>query len=426
KEVVIKVDNVSKMYRLGQFGTGSFRNDFKRWLYALKGKEDPFAKIEANDRTKKSTGQYVWALNDISFEISKGDTIGFIGKNGSGKSTLLKLLSRITTPTKGSIKSKGRIASLLEVGTGFHPDLTGRENVYLNGAILGMTKTEISAKFDEIVDFSGVEKYIDTPVKRYSSGMYVRLAFAVAAFLEPEILIVDEVLAVGDSEFQKKCLGRMRDVSTNDGRTVLFVSHNMSAIQALCNKSVFLEFGQLISMGATHQVIEQYLSSYWNANTYTEWPEESAPGDSSGRLLSVALLNKDYQPVTTSFLEDEIYIEYTYKCLVDNIKLSFSIEIVTDRDEILFSSPSLADDEWSGKVHSIGTYKAYCLLPAHFFNEATYRLNILFLRNFVDVIADVHDVITIQKFDSGLYRRDFIGEWRGIARPLISWNTIKQ
>src|SRR6476620_7821000 len=228
----ISVEGVSKQYRLGQIGTGSLKDDMNRWWHQVRGKEDPYLKIgEGNDRTQKGDSDYVWSLRDVSFDIEQGDSVGIIGRNGAGKSTLLKILSRVTAPTTGSVKVKGRIASLLEVGTGFHPDLSGRDNIYLNGAILGMRKHEIKRKFDEIVDFAGVERYIDTPVKRYSSGMYVRLAFAVAAHLESEILSVDEVLAVGDAEFQKKCLGKMSDVSKGEGRTVLFVSHNMSAIE---------------------------------------------------------------------------------------------------------------------------------------------------------------------------------------------------
>src|SRR5436190_15090923 len=229
-DTAIKVENVSKLYRLGQVGTGSLAHDINRWWHKLRGKEDPYLKIgESNDRTQKSNSEYVWALKDIDFEVKQGEVLGIIGRNGAGKSTLLKILSRTTSPTTGSVKIKGRVASLLEVGTGFHPELSGRDNIFLNGAILGMTRLEIKSKFDEIVDFAGVERYIDTPVKRYSSGMYVRLAFGVAAHLEPEILIVDEVLAVGDAEFQKKALGKMKDVSTQQGRTVLFVSHQMGS-----------------------------------------------------------------------------------------------------------------------------------------------------------------------------------------------------
>jgi len=262
---VIKVENLSKQYRLGEVGTGTISHDINRWWAKVRGKEDPFLKIgEANDRTTKGNSDYVWALQDINFEVKQGEVLGIIGRNGAGKSTLLKILSKTTMPTTGNIKVKGRIASLLEVGTGFHPEMTGRENIFLNGAILGMTRKEIKSKFDEIVDFSGVERYIDTPVKRYSSGMYVRLAFAVAAHLEPEILIVDEVLAVGDAEFQKKCLGKMKDVS-GQGRTVLFVSHNMNSIKELCNRAILLENGSLSTDDNINNVLKVYTeNSIWN------------------------------------------------------------------------------------------------------------------------------------------------------------------
>lgn len=259
--VVIKVENLGKQYRLGSVGTGTISQDLNRWWHKARGKEDPFLKIgDVNDRTKKGEGDLVWALRDVSFEVKQGEVVGIIGKNGAGKSTLLKILSRVTSPTVGDIKVKGRIASLLEVGTGFHPELTGRENIFLNGAILGMTKSEIKSKFDEIVDFSGVERYIDTPVKRYSSGMYVRLAFAVAAHLEPEILIIDEVLAVGDAEFQKKCLGKMKDVS-GQGRTVLFVSHNLQAVSNLCDKGLVLDRGTVSEYGEIETCVKKYLVS---------------------------------------------------------------------------------------------------------------------------------------------------------------------
>jgi len=278
----IKVDNVSKLYRLGQIGTGSMQADLKRFWYKVRGKEDPFTQVgESNDRTKKGDSDYVWSLRDITFDIKQGEAVGIIGRNGAGKSTLLKLLSRVTAPTTGTIRAKGRIASLLEVGTGFHPDLTGRENVFLNGAILGMRKHEIQRKFDEIVDFAGVERYIDTPVKRYSSGMYVRLAFGVAAHLESEILIVDEVLAVGDAEFQKKCLGKMGDVSKGEGRTVLFVSHNMAAISTLCNSGIYLKNGQLINKGSAGAIIHEYLNDGSNT-TQEKW--EGDEGDEQIRI----------------------------------------------------------------------------------------------------------------------------------------------
>jgi lipopolysaccharide transport system ATP-binding protein len=258
----IKVENLSKVYQLGDFGTGTISQDIERFWARVRGKEDPFLKMgEVNDRTLKSDSNIVWSLKDLDFEVEQGDSVGIIGRNGAGKSTLLKILSRVTSPTTGLVKVKGRIASLLEVGTGFHPELSGRENIFLNGAILGMRKAEIKRKFDEIVDFAGVERYIDTPVKRYSSGMYVRLAFAVAAHLESEILIVDEVLAVGDAEFQKKCLGKMGDISKGEGRTILFVSHNMDSIRSLCNKGMVLENGSILFNGEVNDAIRKYLTN---------------------------------------------------------------------------------------------------------------------------------------------------------------------
>ena len=260
KDIILKAENISKQYRLGQVGTGTISHDLNRWWHKLRGKEDPYLKIgDTNDRSTKGESEYVWALQDINFEVERGEVIGIIGKNGAGKSTLLKILSKVAAPTTGSIKSRGRIASVLEVGTGFHPELTGRENIFLNGAILGMTKKEIAAKLDEIIDFSGCERYIDTPVKRYSSGMTVRLAFAVAAFLEPEILIIDEVLAVGDAEFQKKALGKMQDISRQGGRTVLFVSHNMAAVKSLCTRGIVLEHGKVVFEGGIEETISKYL-----------------------------------------------------------------------------------------------------------------------------------------------------------------------
>lgn len=270
-DIILKAKNISKQYRLGLVGTGTISNDLSRWWSKIRGKEDPFLKIgEINERSKKAESDYVWALKDINFEVKRGEVLGIIGKNGAGKSTLLKILSRVTSPTTGEIKSKGRIASLLEVGTGFHGEMTGRENIFLNGAILGMTKAEIRSKIDEIIEFSGCQRYIDTPVKRYSSGMTVRLAFAVAAFLEPDILVVDEVLAVGDAEFQKKAIGKMQDISKGEGRTVLFVSHNMASIQKLCSESILLHNGRFIMKGETEDVINYYLNqSILNNSEYT-------------------------------------------------------------------------------------------------------------------------------------------------------------
>lgn len=261
EEPILKIENLSKQYRLGLVGTGTLSHDLNRFWHKIRGKEDPYLQVGAvNDRSSVASSEYVWALKDINFEVQRGEILGIIGKNGAGKSTLLKILSRVTSPTTGSIKTRGRIASLLEVGTGMHPELTGRENIFLNGAILGMTKAEISSKIDEIVEFSGCQMYIDTPVKRYSSGMRVRLGFAVAAFLEPDILVVDEVLAVGDAEFQKKAIGKMQNISQTGGRTVLVVSHNMGTIQQLCSKCVLLENGAVSYIGDTAKAIDKYLA----------------------------------------------------------------------------------------------------------------------------------------------------------------------
>ncbi len=273
-DIAIKIENLSKQYRLGNVGTGTLTHDLKSWWAIARGKEDPNLQIGLENKLAEKGGDYVYALKDINLEIKKGDIVGVIGKNGAGKSTLLKILSRVTTPTTGSIDLYGRVASLLEVGTGFHPELTGRENIFLNGAIMGMTKHEIKSKFDEIVEFAGVGKYIDTPVKRYSSGMYVRLAFAVAAHLEPEILIVDEVLAVGDADFQKKAIGKMQDVSRNEGRTVLFVSHNMGAVKNLCKLGILMENGTIKNKGNIDSIISNYLDQKNNADK-VYYPENS-------------------------------------------------------------------------------------------------------------------------------------------------------
>ncbi len=308
----IEFNHVGKQYRLGLVSTGTISHDLNRWWQtAVLRKEDPYLKIgSVNDRTQKADSDYVWALRDIDFEVEQGDVVGIIGKNGAGKSTLLKLLSKVTGPTVGSIRARGRIASLLEVGTGFHPEMTGRENIYMNGAIMGMTKQEISAKLDEIVAFSGCEKYIDTPVKRYSSGMTVRLGFAVAAHLEPDILVVDEVLAVGDAEFQKKAIGKMQDVSRGEGRTVLFVSHNMASVKSLCKTGVLLENGMVNKIGVIDDVISEYqlggvsnrMSLVGNINRI---------GNGKIRLVDVTVLNARYECVDSIMIGDLFYVDLT-------------------------------------------------------------------------------------------------------------------
>ena len=334
---VIKVENLSKQYRLGNVGLGTISHDVNRWYQTtIRRREDPYLKIgDANDRSVKGESEYVWALRDINFEVKQGEVLGIIGRNGAGKSTLLKILSRTTSPTTGQIKMKGRVASLLEVGTGFHPELTGRENIFLNGAILGMTKNEIKSKFDEIVDFAGVERYVDTPVKRYSSGMYVRLAFAVAAHLEPEILIVDEVLAVGDAEFQKKALGKMKDVSRNDGRTVLFVSHNMTAIQNLCHSAILLSNGTIREIGKTGNIINRYFTSKKNkGSVLSEIKQRKGNGNLQFISGNIKTINSSIYNAVDSFSEVVIELEFKTKenYIINNARIDIGINnILGDR-----------------------------------------------------------------------------------------------
>jgi lipopolysaccharide transport system ATP-binding protein len=337
---VIKVENISKLYRLGQVGTGSIFHDVNRWWHGVRGKEDPYMRVgEENDRTKKGEGDYVWALKDINFEVAQGEVLGIIGRNGAGKSTLLKILSRTTAPTTGSIKVKGRIASLLEVGTGFHPELSGRDNIFMNGTILGMTRAEIKSKFDEIVEFAGVARYLDTPVKRYSSGMYVRLAFAVAAHLESEILIVDEVLAVGDAEFQKKCLGKMKDVSEKQGRTVLFVSHNVDAIKNLCERSLIFEKGEIVYNGDSKTAIENYLSSGKGISSYTNWANINIrPGNEFVQMLEVKVINEKDENKDIYYLSESVKISFKYKCLQFGVKYTHGINLYNQEGVHILSS----------------------------------------------------------------------------------------
>lgn len=327
---VISVEHLSKQYDLGVVGTGSLVRDFERWWARVRNQPDPYAVI-GHEHHHKRVSESILALDDVSFSVQQGETLGIIGKNGAGKSTLLKILSRVTAPTSGVVKVKGCIGSLLEVGTGFHPELTGRENVYLNGAILGMKKEEVTRKFDEIVAFSGVEKFIDTPVKRYSSGMYVRLAFAVAAHLDPEILIVDEVLAVGDAEFQKKCVGKMGEVA-GEGRTVLFVSHNMPAVQNLCNRSILLENGILSNVGNTETIISNYLTQSKPSNKFFTNPTERK-GDKRIRVVNLKLtpeIIRTGQPLKC------ILEVVTDQSIIENIVAEYSISFMTDRGQKIF------------------------------------------------------------------------------------------
>lgn len=340
--IVLKAENISKQYRLGQLGTGTISHDLNRMWAKMLGKEDPYLKVgDVNDRSKSGGSDYVWSLKDINFEVKQGEVLGIIGKNGAGKSTLLKILSQVTTPTTGEVKVKGRIAALLEVGTGFHPDLSGRENIFLNGAILGMTKVEIKSKFDEIVDFSGVAKYLDTPVKRYSSGMMVRLGFAVAAHLEPEILIVDEVLAVGDQEFQDKCIGKMKDVSSS-GRTVLFVSHNMAAIKSLCTSSILLGNGKVLNRGNTDDVIAAYKVANDNFNfDGLNLNPKSTYKTEVGKIVGIRLINASNLVTGELMFEEEIRLQVAFDLNNDITNLNIDVRISSNDGIIIAHVSSL-------------------------------------------------------------------------------------
>jgi lipopolysaccharide transport system ATP-binding protein len=338
-KTVIKVENLSKAYQLGQFSTGTISADISRWWALKRGKEDPFLKIgESNDRSVKGSSDIVWSLKDINFKIEQGTAVGIIGRNGAGKSTLLKILSQVTSPTTGTLKVKGRIASLLEVGTGFHPELTGRENIFLNGAILGMQKKEIKRKFDEIVDFSGVERYIDTPVKRYSSGMYVRLAFAVAAHLESEILIVDEVLAVGDAEFQKKCIGKMEDISAGDGRSILFVSHNMSAIAQLCGRGILMNKGRIEVDSDINSAINQYLSVDISQSFFIS--DKTLTTNKDACFTEIRILSSNGEDKSNFLVNEPINISFKININRNKDKYTLFCMIVNQRMNRVFAAES--------------------------------------------------------------------------------------
>ena len=418
-KVVIKAENISKQYRLGLVGTGTVKDDMKRWWHNLRGKEDPFLKIgEANDRSSKGESDYVWSLRDINFEINQGDSVGIIGRNGAGKSTLLKILSQVTQPTTGKIYTKGRIASLLEVGTGFHPEMTGRENIYLNGAILGMRKHEIKRKFDEIVAFSGVERYIDTPVKRYSSGMYVRLAFAVAAHLESEILIVDEVLAVGDAEFQKKCLGKMNEVSKGEGRTVLFVSHNMAAVKSLCNAGVLLENGQLTYSGNSDECINNYLKDGHEDGAGIRFFGNEYENETF-KLNSISAKNENRNinnPINEKYpIEILINIDFYKEGL-----FHITFHLYNELGEAMFS---FYDKENTAKIEK-GNNKLKCLIPADFFQSGNFSLAIFIVKDKREAIFVEKDIFRFSVVDAERELGIYMGREPGYIKPQFKWNKI--
>lgn len=373
----IEFNNISKLYRLGIVSTGTLAHDLKRWwTMNVRGKEDPYLTIgETNDRSRKGDSEYVWALKNIDFKVEQGDVVGIIGKNGAGKSTLLKILSKVTAPTTGTIRARGRIGSLLEVGTGFHPEMTGRENIYMNGAILGMTKQEISKKLDEIIDFSGCERYIDTPVKRYSSGMMVRLGFAVAAHLDPEILVVDEVLAVGDAEFQKKAIGKMQDVSKGEGRTVLFVSHNMSAVKKLCNTGLILDNGRIAFSGLITSVIDKYLSNQEQRSNAIISDIKDRQGNGKLQFEDIKFLDKDGHERNTFEVGEPLTIRVLFKYdnsfdLVRQSRIDIGINDTLD-NRVTWLSTYMYGDTFTLQNHCVNFQVTKLLL-----NEGDYNVNL--------------------------------------------------
>lgn len=412
----IQVENLSKQYRLGQVGTGTISHDLNRFWHRIRGKEDPYLQVgEANDRTQKGSSEYVWSLRDVNFDIEKGDAVGIIGRNGAGKSTLLKILSKVTKPTTGSIRVNGRIASLLEVGTGFNPEMTGRENIYLNGAILGMRKHEIDRKLDQIVDFSGVERYLDTPVKRYSSGMYVRLAFAVAAHLESEILIVDEVLAVGDAEFQKKCLGKMGEVSKGEGRTILFVSHNMASLKALCNKGLLLENGKLALSGSINETVQYYMGGSAELLNFRQF----VVNNEGFCLKSLGLRNTDKSINDPIERDKEILIEIEYYNGRDNKDegLYFNLKFKDEDGRYLMVSSSSKHPQLISSAHG----KATMVILPNFFNEGSFFLDLLVIAKSINEYRSILVEPDILNFQIHPEQRP-VGAWLGKEVGFIRHN----
>ncbi|WP_452596488.1 ABC transporter ATP-binding protein [Pontimicrobium sp. MEBiC01747] len=425
KDIILKADNISKQYRLGLVGTGTISHDLNRWWSKIRGKEDPYLTVgESNDRSTKGNSEYVWALQNINFEVERGEVIGIIGKNGAGKSTLLKILSKVTGPTTGEIKTKGRIASLLEVGTGFHGEMTGRENIFLNGAILGMTKKEIESKIEEIIAFSGCERYIDTPVKRYSSGMTVRLAFAVAAFLEPEILVIDEVLAVGDAEFQKKAIGKMQDISRGEGRTILFVSHNMAAVKNLCTRGIVLEHGMLKFNGSVDDALDVYADIDKSSDFKVIFNEDTArKGNGKMEFVSIEMQNQNKNLTQDYSIGDDLNIVFKIKNNSKEVKSEVGIQVKSSDEMPIF--------------HIMPRDSNYELIHSEQYEE--YKVSIKDLRLFPgfysisitlnnttghEIFDSIEKVLTFQVIDGGHYTSRRLPRAAGLFFLNPSWEKI--
>jgi lipopolysaccharide transport system ATP-binding protein len=418
-DIAIQVDQISKRYRIGKSREG--HNNRPR----LQMFTSPFRYL-ADSFRKPDQDEILWAIRNISFEVKRGEVIGIIGRNGAGKSTLLKILSRITEPTSGRALIQGRVGSLLEVGTGFHPELTGRENIFLSGAILGMKQVEINQKFKDIVQFAEIEKFLDTPVKRYSSGMYVRLAFSVAAHLEPEILLVDEVLAVGDAAFQKKCLGKMGDVATQ-GRTVLFVSHNMVAVQNLCNRVFWLDGGELKLEGPTAQAVSKYFSNAYQSQTEKFWADiHSAPGNDKVRIHSMRIRPQPGCRSDLISMETPLQVEIEYWNLVPNENIHVTLHLFNEQQIVVLTTASIDGSETAvDKQLSRGLYRSVCLIPANLLNEGFHRIALLVLRNTSKIIYKDEEALTFDVLDLGSRSGAWFGKEPGVIRPILPWETEK-
>lgn len=423
-DIAIRVENLSKRYQLGADGSGIHR--FSELLYGLGRHAWQLPRrwlSHAQQATANTAAAEHWALRDVSFEVKEGEVVGIIGRNGAGKSTLLKILSRITEPTSGRFGVKGRVASLLEVGTGFHPELTGRENIYLSGTLLGMTRAEIKRHFDEIVAFAEIDQFLDTPVKRYSSGMYVRLGFAIAAHLQPEILIVDEVLAVGDAQFQKKCLGKMGDVAKS-GRTVLFVSHNMTAVRALCHQAIILQQGRLTDFGLAKAIVDQYLHESVGSVLERNWSSpESAPGSQAVKVKRVAVVpcGQETAELTITL---PFRLEIDYWVLQGGITFNPSVVLqLVDGTSVLNTCPSVFDDVLRDPL-PVGLYRSVCQVPGGLLNDELYRVQLYLIRDRSKCDARLDDLLTFELHDD-TPRQEWYGKWIGAVRPHFRWDTLR-
>jgi len=429
-DIAIRVEQLSKRYRIGQGRSPRYDTLRDRIAGAiaapLRGLSSAARRANAGSRlgTNGPEDDYLWALREVSLEIKRGEIVGIIGRNGAGKSTLLKILSRISQPTEGFAEIYGRVGSLLEVGTGFHPELTGRENIYLNGALLGMKKAEIGRKLDAIVAFAEIERFIDTPVKFYSSGMYVRLAFAVAAHLEPEILLVDEVLAVGDAAFQKKCLGKMGAVA-KEGRTVVFVSHDMTNISVLCPTALLFESGQIALRGMSTTVIEHYLDQRTDGRSEASWELEQAPGDELAKIMGVRVCTQDRVSAHSFALTEPILLVIDYLILRDQVRVNPVFVVKNSMNITVFSTSNFEDPVWGARPSASGHYRAHCLVPAHLLNEGHYVVSALVVHETRLVRASAEEVVGFSVYDNGATRGDYVGEWTGIVRPRCHWSTAE-